>query len=65
MPASIRSTSPAAPFDLTGHVPLVTGGNCGLGLGMAKGLAGAGRRASVVLERQVLGHGVCSTPWSS
>jgi 2-dehydro-3-deoxy-D-gluconate 5-dehydrogenase len=31
-----------APFDLTGKVALVTGGNGGIGLGMAKGLAGAG-----------------------
>ena len=34
-------------FDLTGKVALVTGGNGGIGLGMAKGLAAAG--ASVVL----------------
>jgi NAD(P)-dependent dehydrogenase (short-subunit alcohol dehydrogenase family) len=30
------------PFDLTGHVGLVTGGNGGIGLGMAEGLAEAG-----------------------
>jgi 2-deoxy-D-gluconate 3-dehydrogenase len=34
-------------FDLTGKVAIVTGGNGGIGLGMAKGLAGAG--ATVVL----------------
>ncbi|MGH6964963.1 MAG: SDR family NAD(P)-dependent oxidoreductase [Phenylobacterium sp.] len=30
------------PFDLTGKVALVTGGNGGIGLGMAKGMAAAG-----------------------
>ena len=34
-------------FDLTGKVALVTGGNGGIGLGMASGLAKAG--ATVVL----------------
>ena len=29
-------------FDLTGRVAFVTGGNGGIGLGMAKGLAAAG-----------------------
>ena len=29
-------------FDLTGRVAVVTGGNGGIGLGMAKGLAAAG-----------------------
>jgi NAD(P)-dependent dehydrogenase (short-subunit alcohol dehydrogenase family) len=36
-----------SPFDLTGRVALVTGGNNGIGLGMAKGLVDAG--ASVVI----------------
>jgi 2-dehydro-3-deoxy-D-gluconate 5-dehydrogenase len=37
----------AAPFDLRGRVAIVTGGNGGIGLGMAKGLAAAG--AAVVV----------------
>jgi 2-deoxy-D-gluconate 3-dehydrogenase len=40
--------SPASgPFDLTGRVALVTGGNGGIGLGMARGMAKAG--ASIVI----------------
>ncbi len=35
-------------FDLTGRAALVTGGNGGIGLGMAKGLAEAGARVLVV-----------------
>src|SRR2546426_9007334 len=34
-------------FELTGRVALVTGGNGGIGLGMAKGLARAGARVVV------------------
>lgn len=34
-------------FDLTGRVALVTGGNSGLGLGMARGLAQAGARVVI------------------
>ena len=36
------------PFDLTGRVALVTGGNGGIGLGMASGLAAAGARVLIV-----------------
>ena len=34
-------------FDLTGHVAVVTGGNCGIGLGMAEGLARSGADIAV------------------
>lgn len=35
------------PFDLTGRVAIVTGGNGGIGLGMARGLARAGARVMI------------------
>jgi NAD(P)-dependent dehydrogenase (short-subunit alcohol dehydrogenase family) len=35
------------PFDLTGHVALVTGGNGGIGLGIAQGLAAAGADVAI------------------
>ena len=35
-------------FDLTGRVAIVTGGNGGIGLGMAEGLAGAGAEVLIV-----------------
>lgn len=34
-------------FDLSGHVAVVTGGNTGLGLGMARGLAKAGANVAI------------------
>src|SRR6188768_2873309 len=38
----------AKPFDLTGRVAIVTGGNGGIGLGMARGLAQAGAAVAIV-----------------
>ncbi len=38
----------SGPFDLSGKVAIVTGGNGGIGLGMARGLAGAGAAIAVV-----------------
>jgi 2-deoxy-D-gluconate 3-dehydrogenase len=35
------------PFDLKGRVAIVTGGNGGIGLGMARGLAAAGAKVVV------------------
>jgi NAD(P)-dependent dehydrogenase (short-subunit alcohol dehydrogenase family) len=37
----------ANPFDLTGKVALITGGNGGIGLGMAEGLAAAGAKVAI------------------
>jgi 2-deoxy-D-gluconate 3-dehydrogenase len=34
-------------FDLTGRVAIVTGGNTGIGLGMARGLANAGATLAI------------------
>jgi 2-dehydro-3-deoxy-D-gluconate 5-dehydrogenase len=39
---------PKNPFDLTGRVAIVTGGNGGIGLGMARGLADAGAAVAIV-----------------
>ena len=35
------------PFDLSGKIALITGGNSGIGLGMAEGVAAAGAEVSI------------------
>jgi NAD(P)-dependent dehydrogenase (short-subunit alcohol dehydrogenase family) len=42
------------PFDLRGKVAMVAGGNGGIGLGMARGLAKA--RAAVIIETLANAH---------
>src|SRR6185312_7388346 len=42
------TTMNTGPFDLSGKVAIVTGGNGGIGLGMARGLAQAGAAIAVV-----------------
>ncbi|MGP4058704.1 SDR family NAD(P)-dependent oxidoreductase [Mycobacterium sp. 4D054] len=42
------TAAPRNPFDLTGHVAVVTGGGSGLGLGMAAGLARAGATVAIL-----------------
>ena len=46
------------PFDLSGRIAVITGGNGGIGLGMAQGLAGAG--ATVVLAGRNAGKGAAA-----
>lgn len=43
---------PSALFDLTGKAAIVTGGNGGIGLGIAKGLAQAGASIVVAARNQ-------------
>src|SRR5436305_13593165 len=41
-----------SPFDLGGKVAIVTGGNGGIGLGMARGLAEAGADIAIVARNE-------------
>jgi NADP-dependent 3-hydroxy acid dehydrogenase YdfG len=41
-PAKSMRPMKMSPFDLSGKVAVITGGNGGIGLGMARGLARAG-----------------------
>lgn len=46
-PSNAPSNAPFTPFDLSGQVVVVTGGNNGIGLGMARGLAQAGASIAI------------------
>src|SRR5262245_16311152 len=49
------------PFDLTGRVAVVTGGNGGIGLGMAQGLAAAGAEGVVAARDAEKGERAVAT----
>jgi NAD(P)-dependent dehydrogenase (short-subunit alcohol dehydrogenase family) len=51
----MRTIQASKPFDLQGKAALVTGGNGGIGLGMAKGLAQAGAAIAVVGRDESVG----------
>src|ERR1700748_1732471 len=49
-----------SPFDLTGKVAIVTGGNGGIGLGMARGLAEAGASVAIVGRNEAKSNGAAA-----
>jgi 2-deoxy-D-gluconate 3-dehydrogenase len=72
-PATVNGSNDMASFDLKGRVAVVTGGNGGIGLGMAKGMAAAGasvvvagrdaaKSAGAVKELQALGAKASAIP---
>jgi 2-deoxy-D-gluconate 3-dehydrogenase len=50
--SKLQTQMTASPFDLSGKVAIVTGGNGGIGLGMARGLAGTGAAVAIVGRNQ-------------
>jgi 2-deoxy-D-gluconate 3-dehydrogenase len=60
-PGAGREEAAVELFDLTGKVALVTGGNGGIGLGLAKGLAAAGAAVMVAGRDAVKSDGAVST----
>jgi len=48
-------------FDLSGQVAIVTGGNGGIGLGLAKGLAGAGAKVAITGRNAAKAEGALKT----
>jgi 2-deoxy-D-gluconate 3-dehydrogenase len=51
----------SSPFDLTGKTALVTGGNGGIGLGIARGLAKAGARVAIIARNTAKSNAAAKT----